>query len=213
MLEQGALFGRIYTIEKRIPGTSLLAALATAQGATRRSLIEQYMDAAWQLGSINITRPFMGEIGRSDAIQTNNWHDYLAKRAKLSLAASPFANIDADALAAAIDELRGTPAFVHLDYFAGNVMVNDNQLTAVIDFGYSSILGDRRMNAMVAAAYLVTPRITPTITAADQAIAYAWLREHDLFSYYERGVPWLAAYWAFASDDQALYEWCCSILT
>lgn len=213
VLGQGTFFGRNYTIEKRIPGISLLAALATAEGATRRSLIEQYMDAAWQLGTIEITRPFVGEICHRDAIQTSSWPAYLAERAKCSLAASPLAHIDADALADSVDTLRGTPAFVHLDYFAGNVMVHDNQLAAVIDFGYSSIVGDRRMNALVAAAHLVTPRITPTISADDRAVAYAWLREHDLFSYYERGVPWLAAYWTFASDDAALYDWCCSILT
>ena len=116
-------------------------------------------------------------------------------------------------MAVAIGELCGPPAFVHLDYFAGDVIVDENQLTAVIDFGYSSIIGDRRMNALVAAAHLVTPRITPTITADDQAIAYAWLRERDLFKYFEHGLPWLAAYWTFASDDARLYEWCCSILT
>ena len=61
-------------------------------------------------------------------------------------------------------------------------MVDENQLTGVIDFGYSSIIGDRRVNALVATAHLVTPRITPTVTADDQAIAYAWLRERDLFT-------------------------------
>jgi aminoglycoside phosphotransferase (APT) family kinase protein len=116
-------------------------------------------------------------------------------------------------VAAAISALDAAPAFIHLDYFAGNVMFDQNQLSAVIDFGYSSIIGDRRMNALVAAAYLVTPRITPTVSADDQAIAFAWLRERDLFTYYERGLPWLAAYWTFASDDIELYAWCSSILT
>ncbi|MCA9981176.1 MAG: phosphotransferase [Anaerolineales bacterium] len=212
VLEQGTLFGQIYTIEKRIPGTSLLTALATAQGSLRHNLIEQYMETAWQLGRINITRPFFGEFGRHDAIQTSTWQAYLAERARLSLGASSFANIDAGALATAVGEPSDPPAFVHLDYFAGNVMVDGDQLTAVIDFGYSSVIGDRRMNALVAAAHLVTPRITPTITTDDQAIAMAWLQERELIAYYKRGVPWLAAYWAFASDDVALYEWCRSVL-
>ncbi len=164
VLEQGAFFGRIYTIEKRIPGTSLLSALATTQDTVRRSLIEQYMAAAWKMGSIHITRRFIGEIGRKDAIQATAWQAYLTERARRSLAASPLTNIDADALAASVGELCDAPAFVHLDYFAGNVMVHEDQLTAVIDFGYSSIIGDRRMNAMVAAAHLVTPRITPYYT-------------------------------------------------
>jgi hypothetical protein len=213
VLEQGEYLGRLYTIEKRIPGTSLLKALAVTQGNSRRNLIEQYMEAAWHIGNLNITRTFIGELCRKDAIQTTTWQAFLVERARRNLAASPLAHIDAGVVAAPVGELSGTPAFVHLDYFAGNVMVNEGQLTAVVDFGYSSIMGDRRMNALAAAAHLVTPRITPTVTANDQAIAFAWLRERDLLNYYESGVRWLAAYWAFASDDAELYAWCTSILT
>lgn len=167
---------------------------------------------AWLLGTVRITRPFFGEIGRNDAIRTISWHAYLIERAQRSLATSPLSHVDVNELAAAIPAPLGAPALVHLDYFAGNVMVADEQVNAVIDFGYSSIMGDRRMNALVAAACLMSSAITPPVTAADQAIATAWLREHDLFDYYQRGLPWLAAYWAFASDDAALFNWCCSIL-
>lgn len=211
VMDQGVLDGRIYTIEKRIHGTSLLTALANMQGNPRRQLIEQYMATAWQLGRINITRPFFGEICHE--IQTPTWRAYLLERAKHSLASSPLAHIDAEPIAASVPPLDAEPAFIHLDYFAGNVMANNGQLTAVIDFGYSSLLGDRRMNVMAATAHLVTPRITPTVTAEDQAIAFAWLRERDLYAYYEQALPWLAAYWTFASDDVALFKWCRSILT
>jgi len=211
VLQQGTFCGQIYTVEKRIAGTSLLTALRVTEGSARRSLIEQYMETAWQLGSLNITRPYVGEIGRNDAIQTATWQAYLARRAKRSLATSRFAHINSDAVAAPVGELSGTPAFVHLDYYAGNVMVEEDRLTAVIDFGYSSIIGDRRMNTLVAAAYLVTPHITPPVRADDQEVAFAWLRERDLFTYYERGLRWLAAYWTFASDDAGLYAWCHSL--
>ena len=212
VFEQGVFNDRVYTIEKRIAGTSLLNALTQADADTRRSLIEQYMDAAWQLGTLDIKRPFFGEIGRNDAIQTSTWQAYLIERAKRSLNASPLAHLDATRWAAALGESAEAPAFIHLDYFAGNVMADGDRLNAVIDFGYSSIMGDRRMNAMVAATHLVTPRITPIVTATDRAVAFAWLRERELFDYYERGIPWLAAYWTFAHDDAPLYEWCCSIL-
>ena len=171
VLEQGAFFGRIYTIEKRIPGTSLLSALSTTQGTVRRSLIEQCKAAAWKIGSIHITRPFIGEIGRKDANQATAWQAYLTVRARCSLAASPLTNIEQDALAASVGELSDAPAFVHLEDFSGSVMVHEDQLAAVIDFGYSSVICDRRMNAMVPAAHLVTPHITPTITADDQSLS------------------------------------------
>ena len=99
-----------------------------------------------------------------------------------------------------------SPAFVHLDYFPGNVMAEGEQISAVIDFGYASIIGDRRMNALVATAHLITPRITPTVTDRDRDIAFAWLRERELFDYFERGLPWLAAYWTFAWDDVELFK-------
>lgn len=212
VLEQGEIFGRIYTLEKRIRGTSLLTALSSATGDVRRRLIEQYMDTAWRIGEIEMERDFFGEIGRKDAIQTSIWQAYLTERASHSLASSPLKQLDANAFSAAIGECSGKPALIHLDYFAGNVMADGDKLTAVIDFGYSSIIGDRRMNALVAAAHLITPRITPTVSAEDQAVAFAWLRERDLFDYYERGLPWLAAFWTFAHDDAELFKWCCSIL-
>ncbi len=212
VLEQGEIFGRVYTIEKRILGTSLLTALSRATGDVRRGLVEQYMDAAWRVGEIQIERNYLGEIGRKDAIQTQSWQVYLTERANRSLASSPLNHLDGTPFANALGELAEPPAFIHLDYFAGNAMANGDRLNAVIDFGYSSIIGDRRMNALVAAAHLATPRITPTVTAEDRAIAFAWLRERNLFNYYERGLPWLAAYWTFASDDAELYNWCCSIL-
>ena len=207
--------GRVYVIEKRIPGTSMLQALEHSSGSTRSDLISQYMEAAWQLGTLKLQRPFFGEISHEAPVQTATLEEYLAERAGRSLAGvTSLAHVDPAALAHALGEPMAAPVFVHIDYFPGNVMVNNNQLNAVIDFGYSSSIGDRRMTVMAAAAHLVSPRISPTVTEADRVIALDWLRERDLFDYYERGLPWLAAYWSFVpeADDPAAYAWCHSIL-
>ena len=112
-----AIGTRDTAIEKRIAGTSLLNALGQADENTRRSLIEQYMEAAWQLGTIDIKRPFFGEIGRNDAIQTSTWQAYLIERAKRSLNASPLANLDAAMFAAELGEsaeaLINNPLILH----------------------------------------------------------------------------------------------------
>ncbi|MCB9138002.1 MAG: phosphotransferase [Caldilineaceae bacterium] len=213
VLEQGVCANRLCTIEKRIPGVSLLAALKTARGDVRRSLIIQYMETAQHLSRITVTRPFWGEIGRTDAVQTSTWRAYLAERARRSLAASPLNQVDEEPLVAAVGEPDAPRALVHLDYCAANVMVEGDRLNAVIDFGYAAILGDRRMNALAAAAYLAVPYITPTATAADREQAFAWLYEQGLSDYYARGLGWLAAYWTFAHDDAGLYKWCLSVLT
>ena len=209
---EGTAQDRIYTIEKRIAGTALLTALAESDRHTRNGLIEQYMETAWLLSTIDIQRPYFGELCRDDAVQTPTLQDYLSKRAKRSLRGSSFANIDTGELAAMVGEPIDEPAFVHLDYFAGNVMAAGGRISAVIDFGYSSIIGDRRMNPVIAAAYLTTAHITPIVTQADRNIAFDWLKKRDLLDYYERIEKWLAAYWLFASDDVELYNWCCSIL-
>ena len=212
VLDAGETLGRHYTLEKRIPGTSLLQGLETARGAQRRRLIEQYMEIGWQIGQIEVTRPFFGEISHADPIQATAWEAYLAERARRSLATSPLAALNPFELPSVLLEGEFEPGVVHLDYFPGNVMADRDEITGVIDFGYATIIGDRRLNGLVAAAHLVTPRITPTVTAEDRKIAFDWLHERSLFDYYTQGLPWLAAYWTFAWDDAPLFEWCRSIL-
>ena len=45
VIEQAEMFGRVYTIEKRIRGVSLLDRLRHVQGESRDRLIERYMEA------------------------------------------------------------------------------------------------------------------------------------------------------------------------
>ncbi len=209
---QGEHLGRLYQIERRLTGESLITALGTSSGADRRTLITDYLETAWAVGDIVVSRDALGEIGRRDAITSPSWHEYLIARATNSLATSPIEHIDAADLVTPIDDLRGPPVLIHLDYFPGNVMATDGKVSAVIDFGYSTIIGDQRMSAVAAVAHLVSPRITPTVTADDVSIAHRWLTERGLADYYETCLPWLAAYWTFAWEDEPLLAWCRSIL-
>ncbi len=212
VLAQETVFGRIVTVEARIPGRSLLEVLKTAQGSDRRALISDYMDVAWQLGSVAVERPYYGEFGRNDAIQTATLQAYYAERSRRSLAGSQYETIDTTLLAAQLGEPPDGPAFVHLDYFAGNVMADARKLTAVLDFGYSTIIADRRMTVVAATAHLLSPRITPFVTEEDRRIALAWLEERDLTAFYQLGEQWMAMYWMFARDDAAAMAWCQSVL-
>ena len=86
----------------------------------------------------------------------------------------------------------------------------DNR-TAVLDFGASVIIGDRRLDPLTAAVYL-TPAITPTAIQEDHVVAQEWLAVQGLASYYTAAQNWIAAYWSFATDDISLYRWCRKIL-
>src|SRR5262249_50063745 len=102
--------------------------------------------------------------------------------------------------------------FVHLDAFAGNMLTDGTAITAVLDFGATSIVGDRRFDPLATACYLIAPSITPMATPADADVAIGWLRNAGLADRLDPCRRWLAAYWSFALDDAALVEWCAQIL-
>lgn len=213
VIEVGALLGHTYSIEERIDGVPLIDALLTADEATRARLVARYMDAAWATGEISVVRSSFGEAAGSNPIRRSTFCEYLAERARRSLADTPLEHIDEQALADALGEPVDAPALVHLDFFAGNVMADGDQITGVIDFGYSTIIGDRRLTPVAAAVHLVSPRITPVATDTDRALAMNWIAEHELGDYYAAGERWMAAYWMFASDDDpVILPWSKSVL-
>ncbi len=213
VLEVGTLLGHTYSIERRIVGESLTDALRTAGETSRGRLVSRYMDAAWAIGEIAVVRPTLGEVSAVDAVRRDSFSGYLAERARRSLSGTALAHIDAEALATELGEAVDPPALVHLDFFAGNVMTDGDEITGVIDFGYSTIIGDRRLNPVAAAVHLASPRITPVATTADRATAMSWIVEHGLEGYYSAGERWMAAYWMFASDDDpVILPWSRSVL-
>ncbi|MCB0116977.1 MAG: phosphotransferase [Caldilineaceae bacterium] len=213
VLETVARGDRIATVEQRLPGRPINELLGEVSGATRERLIRGHLDAAARIGDLTVDRPWAGELMGTHAIHTVTFADYLARRAEKSLATARdvFAHVDTQALAAAWPE----PAhytLVHLDAFTGNMLAEDDTVTAVLDFGVVAISGDRRLDPLAAAAYL-TPWITPTATDADRAVAAEWIAEHGLAHLFVPAQRWLAAFWSFARDDQALFEWCKFILS
>lgn len=117
-----------------------------------------------------------GELLRVPLIRAERWHAYLRVKAEASLALAgvDFAGIDADALSSELPA-PAARSFVHLDAFPGNVLAVGTTITAVIDFGATTVVGDRRLDPLASAIYL-TPEITPTATNRDRDVAYSWLR-------------------------------------
>jgi Ser/Thr protein kinase RdoA (MazF antagonist) len=212
VIETLTLEDRIVTVERRLPGRPLNEVLADAQGSTRTKLIHAYLDAAARIGDLQSARPWFGDLMGGGSIRTATFHDYLAQRAARSLSAAgeEFAQVDPQALAAALPE-PSAGALVHLDAFPGNMLSDGETVTAVVDFGVVAIVGDRRLDPLSAAAYL-TPAITPTATDEDRRVAHAWLEERRLGDLFFPAQRWIAAFWSFAYDDEPLYAWCRSIL-
>jgi len=214
VLETRVLDERVVTIERRLPGRPLSELLTHAQGVERTAWIERYLEAATQVGALSIPRPYFGELVGTSPVRTRSFREYLFERARRSLSASgAFDDVDARALAAELPEpgveLAG---LLHLDFFPGNMLVDAGRITAVLDFGASAVFGDRRLEPLTAAAYLEAP-ITAGASAADRAVARAWLAERGLDGWFAPARRWVAAFWTHARDDRPLRAWCRSILS
>ena len=191
VLDVGEIEGRTYAIERRLPGRSMLQELGRIEGAARERLIEAYLDTSASLGDLHLpAHTGFGELIADDSIVAPTWRAYLEERAARNLSRSTpeLRQVDPAAVAGGLPD-AATPSFVHLDAFAGNFLTDGVRITAVIDFGVSSLAGDRRLDPIASAVYLSDPNLTPTVTARDVDIALAWLRANGLAEWLEpRGI-------------------------
>jgi aminoglycoside phosphotransferase (APT) family kinase protein len=212
VLELVEIGTEVVSIERRLPGRALSEALGEVSGARREELIRAHLAAAARIGDLCVARDYFGDVNHPTPIRTTTLVEYLERRAAASLrAGSPsFAHINPRELACALPEPE-SPALVHLDAFAGNMLSDGSSITAVIDFGAISIIGDRRLDPVLTAVYLVPPHCQ-TAKPEDQRVCSDWLNEHGLAPMYDPARRWIAAYWSFARDDAALWDWCQSVL-
>ena len=211
VLELVELGAEIVSIERRLPGRALSEALGELIGPRREQLIRAHLAAAARIGDLCLERPYFGDINQPAPIRATSFAEYLERRAAQSLSDGPASmqHINSRELASALPEPESA-ALVHLDACASNMLTDGASITAVIDFGTVSIVGDRRLDPVLAAAYLV-PRICATAKPEDQRVCREWLDEHGLSALYEPARRWIAAYWSFARDDPALSAWCQSV--
>jgi aminoglycoside phosphotransferase (APT) family kinase protein len=215
LLLEGEIGGRVYAIERRLPGRTVSEALQHVEGRERVRLIEAYLEASAALGTLHLEeRGWFGELLGEQPVRAPTWHDYLRDRAAGSLWRSTpdLQRIDPAALAADLPVIERA-SFVHLDAYAGNMLTDHGVITAVLDFGSTSVVGDQRLDPIASAVYLSTPLITPANRPNDERVVMAWLSAAGLVELVEPVRRWLAAFWAFAVDDPRLHEWCRSVLT
>jgi len=193
VLEAGATEGWPWIAERRLPGVPMGQALSRV--ADREGLIRPYMEMAHRLGDI-LTGADHRELGYVPPLHDARGPAFLRALAARSLGWAGMSVAPPD------PGLGDAPiGLVHLDYFPGNVMVSDGEISGVIDFGYATLLTDRRLTPAVAVLSL---RFRSDATGAELALAESLAGEVDIAAVRR----WLAAYWAFAAkDDAELAAW------
>lgn len=202
--------GRVAVIERRLPGIPFSQALTEAQGAERQQLLLSYLDAASQIGDIAVKREFFGDLGSERPIRRPSYRDYLQARLELTrLLPGPLSHLPINTLDGIPDCSSG--AFVHFDIFPGNVLVDAGRVSAVIDFGATSMIADRRLDCWSAVAYL-DAELSPQANLQDRALALDWLEQRGLAAEFAAAKRWIASYWCFAWDDPKVSAWCSRVL-
>ncbi|HMO59495.1 MAG TPA: phosphotransferase [Roseiflexaceae bacterium] len=224
-LERGTIDNRAYVIERRMHGSDLAVLLPTLSGGQRRHALHSYLDTAAQIGSVTFAdRPYGELLPLPASIHTQHWPDYLRARAAATLALSrgdlaadlPDAERVLQQLDADLQRL-GDPAqrtLVHGDYFPGNVFVDHHFTTyGVGDFGYTTLVGDPRMDLAGALAFLeLTPGYQPEDSRLLSDALQARGGDHllDVLQIYRR---YYAVYFSLCKDsDPPTYAWCVGVL-
>jgi len=212
VLEIYQIGDRVAVTEIMLPGAPVSKLLETSSGIERTRLIESYLDAAASISSIILPARSFGPIMGDATLRSKSWAEYARARLLWSARRCPqdlYSAVLAEAETPLDDPWK--PSLVHLDYFPANVLAAGDRITAVLDFGASSVIGDARFELWSAVAYLA-PEISPAASDADRHQAQSWLKERGLADGLIPAKRWLAAYWSFAADDNALMAWCRRIL-
>lgn len=204
---------RIVRIEKRLPGRPLSDLLANTGAEERAALINELLDAAEKICRIAMVQTQFGDVSATHPVRAQGWEGYLVAKIAQTLGKAPaaFQVLDPEQIAAHVPKFDGQPRLVHFDLFPGNVLFHTERVSAIIDFGPTMMMGDKRMELWSAVAYLDS-QISPHANAADRAAGEKWLEKHNLQDGYAAAKQWIAAYWTFAHDDPKVLDWCRQVL-
>jgi putative membrane protein len=221
VLETGRRGDRYYSIERRMQGRDFSQVLPTLQEDERRKALTSYLDVAAQIGAVQLPEQPFGEVMMPDApIRRERWGDYLQARMEHTLAASrPDLETDVPNLVAVLahidNQLQQVTGWqekrlVHGDYFPGNVFIDHAlRICGVGDFGYSTVVGDPRMDLAGAVVFLeVVAAYRPEDTTLLLEQVASWWGEEmvaivDVYRLY------YSIYFSRCKrDDPTTYWWC-----
>lgn len=214
VLDQGVIGRQRWTIDVRVPGESLATWLSRGQpDALRRRVLLANGEVAARLGRLSIGHSGFRALAIKDRVPPGaSLVDLLRAQAAIGvrysdgLLARALPDLDQrlGSLFAELTDRRVEPAFVHGDYFPGNVMVDGDRISGVVDFSVHALAADPVMDEVAAVCFL--DQVSYPQAAEDIAWLEPQLRERLgddawLVSAYRR---WYGVYY---SMDHALIGW------
>lgn len=212
--------GHLVVIEDRIEGCAMEAMLPRLSGSRRREALSAYLAAAEAMARITVPGETYGDILLEQPLRTDRWSDYLVARVRVAIKdkalAADVPGLDAIA-ARLIARLESIPdpekSVVHGDIWPPNVMMNDTlQVTGLIDFSFTTRVGDHVMDLAGAAHFL---RIANPSAEEDHAFLMELIAERHGDEVVERiglYAVWFAFSFAYNHDDAVIYPWCVDLI-
>jgi hypothetical protein len=197
-----------WTIERRLPGMSLLVLLRQLGGSERRAALRSYAESVDAIGTITFPdRPY-GQMLDDDPLTAATWRGYLrlgldrfmaANGAAIEAARGDLEELRTLALALLDDvDERPRKALIHGDYFPGNVLIGDDlRVSGLVDFSFWTLTGDPLYEVIGAAIFL---EMNDEATAADIAFVRRVIIERHGDAVL-RPARFYRAYFAFAMAD------------
>jgi len=211
----------VYTIEKKLTGVTFRQTFLEAKEADKKRLLRNYWEAACKLSTIDLSEyPYGQPIQSSEQIQSDIWMGYLEAKLeqKLHMASSDIAQDVHDYKTKIVRfkqfmkmQLDGTEKkLVHADYYIDNVLMDSTgTVSAVLDFGVHTVVGDLMMD--IAGSIAVLTQFQDITKAQMQ-----YLRDYAENKYGETiqikidlYILYFSFYFAYTkATDRGTYDWC-----
>ena len=225
-LEAGTIGGRPYSIEPRLQGATLRAALPGLTEVERQHALRGFLAAIEPLSTIATADLPWGEIVGPDALHCDTWPGFLRQKVRQVLARSrqrlerDVAGLDAaiSAFERGVEKLPTSlpKTLVHGDFYPANILVApDRSISAVLDFGSLTVVGDPDLDRAEALAAVEDP-----VRDGRSEQEAEWFRSEIVARCSSGVLPRLRLYQLFyalrfsdcGDSDPATYAWCLRLL-
>ena len=212
--------GQLVVIEDRIEGRAMAQMLANLSGPKRREALDAYLAAAETMAKLTAPGQAYGDLLIEQPLRRARWADYLIARLQGA--------VEDEALAADVPGLAGIaarlavrlnalpdpePCVVHGDIWPPNVMMNDAlQVTGLIDFSFTTRIGDHVMDLAGAAHFIA---LNNPHAADDHAYLMQLIATRhgpDAIDRIGLYAAWFAFSFAFNHEDKVIYPWCLDLI-
>ncbi len=211
--------GTLVTIEDRIAGRAMSEMLPGLDGTRRRTALAAYLAVAEAMAAVRVEGDY-GDLLVAEPVRRAHWGEYLAVRLQ-GFAADEVLARDVPGLDAIVAGLTArllalpdpVKCIVHGDIWPPNVMMDDDlRVTGLIDFSFTTRVGDTLMDLAGAVYFLQidNPRGAEDAGYLMELIeARHGAAVRDLFDPY---AVWFAFSFAYNHEAAVVYAWCLDLI-